>query len=93
MLSYAADNFAEDIPSLELDLAIPCSRAKIWRIDKTHANAMHAWRAFGSPEHPTDSERSKIAAMASVSAEKIEFNKEISLKMTPNSVILIETEE
>lgn len=92
MLSYAADNFEEDIPSLELDLAIPGSRAKIWRIDKTHANAMHAWRACGAPEHPTEEKRSKIAAMASVSAEKIEFNKEISLKMTPNSVILIEAE-
>ena len=93
LLSYAADNFSEDIPTIEFSLDIPGRRAKIWRIDKTHASAMHAWQTFGSPEYPTEEEKEKINKMASLSAEDALINGKINLKMTANSVILVETEE
>lgn len=93
LLSYSADNFSEDIPNLDLSLQIPGRLAKIWRIDKYHASAMHAWRICGSPEKPTDKEREKINEMASLSAVSVEINGKINLTITPNCVILVETEE
>jgi hypothetical protein len=54
---------------------------------------MHAWRVCGSPESPTEEERAKINEMASLSAETVEINGKIDLVMTPNCVILIETED
>ena len=93
LLSYAADNFSEDMPTIDFTLEIPGKSARIWRIDKTRASAMHAWQSFGSPEHPTEDEKAKINKMASLSAEDAPINGKINLKMTANSVILIETEE
>ena len=93
LLSYSADNFSEDIQNLDVSLEISGRLARIWRIDKDHASAMRAWQICGSPERPTDEERVKINEMASLSAETVEINGKIDLVMTPNCVILIETEE
>jgi xylan 1,4-beta-xylosidase len=93
LLSYSADNFSEDIQDLGVSLEISGRVARVWRIDKEHANAMHAWRLCGSPERPTDEERAKINEMASLTAETVEINGKIDLVMTPNCVILVETEE
>lgn len=93
LLSYSADNFSDDIQNLDVSLEISGRLARIWRIDKDHASAMRAWQICGSPKSPTDEERAKINEMASLSAETVEINGKIDLVMTPNCVILIETEE
>lgn len=93
LLSYAADDFSMDIPDTQISLVAPGSRARVSRIDATHANAMHAWQTFGSPEAPTNEERAKIKKMASLSSEEIDFDEEMNLKMTANTVLLLEIKE
>ncbi len=90
MLVYAAEDFASDIPVLNLMIEVGGSAAKIWRIDSESSNAMHAWRLCGSPKAPTEEERRKINALASVEGKKTEFKDEISLTMTANAVVLLE---
>ena len=91
LMCYAADNFSDNIPDLTLDLSLPRPTSRLWRIDSTHASALYAYKTCGSPDDPTDEERAKINALASLSPQKLS-GAEISIKMTANAVILIETE-
>ncbi|HSU19960.1 MAG TPA: hypothetical protein VLI45_09490, partial [Acidobacteriaceae bacterium] len=37
-------------------------RIREWRIDETHSNAYTAWKAMGSPAHPTTQQTAKLQA-------------------------------
>lgn len=93
LLSYAADDFSEGIEDASIRLSIDGKRARIWRIDKSHANAMHAYTLCGSPSSPTEEERDRIDALASLKPEETSFEEEIKIEMTANAVVLIETEK
>lgn len=93
MLAYADECFSSAPRELDITLELPGSLADIWRIDSENASAIKAFRDAGSPEHPTEEEREIIRSAAAVKPTRIAFNKEISLKMSANSVVLIEIQE
>jgi xylan 1,4-beta-xylosidase len=93
MLAYADECFSSAPCKLDLTIELPGSVCDLWRIDAENASAMKAYREESSPDHPTPEERDRIGRAASVSPKRMEFNKEITLQMTANSVVLLETKE
>ena len=93
MLAYADECFSSAPCELDLTIELPGSACDVWRIDAENASAMKAYRDAGSPDHPTPEERDRIGSAASLVPKRMEFNKEITLKMTANSVVLLETKE
>ena len=71
-------------------MELPGSACDVWRIDAESASAMKAYRDAGSPAEPTREERDRIDETATVKPERIEFSKELNLKIKANSVILLE---
>ncbi|HEX5184254.1 MAG TPA: beta-xylosidase [Allosphingosinicella sp.] len=81
-------------PSARIRLEIDHCRSRsgrLWRIDKTHANAFGAWKAMGSPRAPTAAQVAALKEASRLKPETIRFaDGKIALAIPRQGVVLIE---
>lgn len=94
LLSYSSADFSEELPDLPLDIQFTgissLREAKLWRIDREHANAYRAYERLGAPNQPTAKQICDITAAGTLTAESCSFKESLHLIMQNNSVVLVE---
>ena len=91
---YAAENFKETLPELDVKFDFSEIKAKekikIWKIDKYNANAYSAFLKLGSPENLSQENIDYIMEKSKLECEEFDFSHDFSIRLCENAVILIE---
>lgn len=86
MLGYASEHFDEVLPPIEIELAIQGGEGaytgEVYRIDETHANAMHTYESLSCPDNPTEEQMEIIRKSAVPVAEPFVATEESPLRIT-----------
>lgn len=91
---YAAENFKEALPELDVEFDFSEIKAKkkikIWKIDKYNANAYSAFLELGSPENLSQENIDYIMEKSKLECEEFDFSPDFRIRLCENAVILIE---
>lgn len=95
LLSYSSEHFDEELPDLAVNLSFAGlsgeQEARLWYIDRDHANAYRAYERLGSPDDPTPEQVEEIRKEGTLSSETCRFEGELPVVMQNNGVLLVET--
>lgn len=94
LLSYASKHFDKVLPALTIELDLVGEEetvGELYRIDETHANAMHLYEQLGCPNQPTEEQKAIIRKGAVPVSEKITSSQGEPLQFTMEneSVVLL----
>lgn len=94
LLAYASEHFDAGLSDLHLELEFAGlsggREAKLWYIDREHANSYRMYQRLGAPDEPAPEQIEQIAAAGELVCESRRFTDVLEAVMEDNSVLLVE---